>query len=266
MRDLAVYLKLMVSAVRAKMEYRFTFLFMFLAIVVFYLGQLGVVIVALARFTNINGWNAGEMAFLYGLLVFSQGVATALFAPLANFESLIISGDFDRYLVRPLNPLAQVVTGSFEINSVAHLMIGSAALYYGSRLAGLEWNLGRLLFFAAVMAGAALIHGGVRLAVSAVAFWTLRNRSLVHMIVYSSKEFVIYPVSIYKMWIQVFLTVVFPIAFINFYPSHYFLAKDPSALFHPYLQYLTPLAGLVVFALAHMLWKKGIDQYQSAGS
>ena len=131
----------------------------------------------------------------------------------------------------------------------------------------MEWTLAKAAFLPLVICGAVLIHGGIRLAVSAVAFWTIRNRSLVHTIVYSSKEFILYPVSIYGFWTQVFLTLLFPLAFINFYPSHYFLARDPDGfLFHPAIQYMTPLVGAVVFAAAYRLWLAGVDRYQSVGN
>ncbi|MDH5639479.1 MAG: ABC-2 family transporter protein, partial [Nitrospinota bacterium] len=118
-----------------------------------------------------------------------------------------------------------------------------------------------------VIGGAVLIQGGLRLGVAAVCFWTIRNRSLVHMLVYSSKEMIFYPISIYHWGMQLFLTIAFPLAFINYYPSHYFLSREgEQLLFHPYIQYLTPMVGLVVFVMAYMLWRLGISRYQSAGN
>lgn len=267
MRSAPIYWKLMVAAVRAKMEYKASFMFLLFALIFYYVGQLGVILVVLTKFENINGWSLGEMAMLYGLLVFSQGLATLLFAALNNFESLIIEGGFDRFLVRPLNPLAQILVNKFEISSAAHFLIGSTALYFGSTRAGVEWTLSKAAFLPVVITGAVLIHGGIRLAVSAVAFWTIRNRSLVHIIVYSSKEFILYPISIYNLWIQVFLTILFPLAFINFYPSHFFLARDSSTLlFHPAIQYLTPVVGAAVFGMSYSLWKFGVRHYQSVGN
>lgn len=262
-----IYWKLTVAAIKAKMEYKVTFLFMFVALIFFYIGQLGVVLVVLAKFNTINGWSLGEMAFLYGLLVFSQAITTLFFSSLVGFEEYVIEGTFDRLLLRPLSPLGQIMANNFEIGSLAHLVIGTTALYYGSTKAGVEWSAVNFLFFVAVLFGAVMIHGGIRIAVSAVAFWTMRNRSLVHIFVFSSKEMILYPVSIFNYWIQLFLTIIFPIAFINFYPSHFFLNRDPSGLlFHPVIQYLTPLVGAIVFGLSLILWRKGIDRYQSAGN
>ena len=263
----SIYWALLMASIKAKMEYRATFIFFLFALIFFYAAQIGTVLVVMSKFKSLNGWSIGEMAFLYGLLSFSQGLTMLFFSSLNNFETFIMQGTFDRFLTRPLNPLLQTLVAGFEVSSVAHFFIGTAGLWFGSRYAGVEWTGLKLFFLALVITGAALIQGGVRIAVSAVAFWTTRNRSLVHTIVYSSKEFVMYPITIYSLWVQVFLTVVFPIAFINFYPSHYFLSRDSSAiLLDPVLQYLTPLVGVVIFGLAYALWVAGVNRYQSAGS
>jgi ABC-2 type transport system permease protein len=240
---------------------------MFFALLVYYAGNIGVVLVILGKFNTIAGWSLGEIAFLYGLMVFSQGLTTVFFGSMNDFETMVVNGEFDRLLVRPLDPLGQILSSKFEIISMAHFFIGITAIYFGSSYAGVEWTLAKFIFLPTVLFGAVLIQGGIRLAVSAVCFWTVRNRSLVHTVVYSSKEMILYPVTIYKMWMQVFLTLIFPIAFVNFYPSHYFLSRDGSTLlFHPVIQYLTPVAGMIVFALAYLLWRIGINHYQSVGN
>lgn len=265
--ELRIYLTLVIASIRARMEYKASFLFLFFALLVYYLAQVGVIVIVLTKFGAIAGWTLGEMAFLYGLMVFSQGVTTVMFGSLNEFEGQIISGDFDRLLVRPLSPLLQILSSGFEISTVAHFFIGTTALYFGSKSSGVEWTLLKGLYLPVVIGGAVLIQGGLRLGVAAVCFWTIRNRSLVHMLVYSSKEMIFYPISIYHWGMQLFLTIAFPLAFINYYPSHYFLSREGAdLLFHPFIQYLTPMVGAAVFALAYLLWRLGISRYQSAGN
>jgi len=266
METLKIYLLLALTSVRARMEYKGTFFVFLFAIVFFYLSQLGVLVVVINRFHEIHGWTMGDMAFLYGLLTFSQGFTTLFFNALINFDTLLIKGDFDRALVRPLSPLGQVLFSRFEASTVAHFVIGTVALYYGAKLSGIIWTPEKALFLPMVIIGGVLIQGAVRMFVTAVAFWTLRNSSLVHTVVFSSKEFIVYPVSIYRWGVQFFLTFLFPVAFINFYPAQYFLQKTGENLFHPALQVLTPAVGLGLFVLSLWAWKTGIDHYQSAGS
>ena len=266
METLKIYATLALLSVRARMEYKLSFLLFLVAIFFFYLAQLGLLIVVLARFKEIHGWTAGEIAFLFGLLTFSQGFTTLFFNALVNFDQMLIQGEFDRALVRPLSPLGQVIFSRFEASTVAHFLLGTAALYFGAKYSGIHWSLKKDLFLPLVIAGGVMIQSATRLSVSAVAFWTLRNSSLVHIVVFSSKEFILYPVSIYNHGVQFFLTFLFPIAFVNFYPAQYFLDKTGENLFHPALQMATPLVGAILFALSMYVWKRGIDHYQSSGS
>ncbi|GMT41636.1 MAG: ABC transporter permease [bacterium] len=261
-----IYLRLSLASLKARMEYKTSFLFYVVAIVVYYAGQLGVLAVVLSRFKTINGWAIGEIAFLYGLLTFVGGFTFLFFHSLTNFDTMIVKGEFDRTLVRPLSPLGQVIFSQFEVSTIAHIVLGVAAMYYGTVLSGLEWTLYKALFFPLVVVGGVLIHASIRIFVSAVAFWTLRNSSLVHMVVFSSKEFIVYPVTIYNHGVQFFLTFIFPIAFVNFYPAHYFLERSGENLFHPALQLLTPVVGIVTFSISLVAWRVGINHYQSAGS
>lgn len=248
------------------MEYKAAFLFFFIAIFFYYAGQIGVILAVVHRFKTISGWTLGEMAFLYGLLIFSQGISSIIFNSLNSFEELTIRGDFDRFLTRPLNPLIQVLCTNFEISSIAYFFIGSSALIFGSEYSHIAWNTEKLIMLPLVISGAVLIMGGIRVFVAAAAFWTIRNRSLVHTVVYSSKEFIYYPISIYDGAVQFFLTFIFPLAFINYYPSSYFLEKTGANLFHPALQFFTPVAGIIVFTGSLFFWKAGLNKYQGAGS
>lgn len=266
MDTVKIYLTLISTSIKARMEYKTSFLFYIVAIIAFYIGQLGLLFVILNRFQQIQGWTMGEMAFLYALLTFAHGFTNLIFAQLIHFDQLIVSGEFDRTLVRPLSPLGQVIFSKFEASTAAHLIIGFVALYFGSHLAGIEWTVKKIMLFPVIVLGGVLIAGAIRLMVAAVAFWTLRNRSLVHTVVFSSREFILYPVTIYNMGVQFFLTFVFPIAFINFYPAHLFLDRSGEDLLHPALEMGTPLVGIILFTISIFAWKAGVDHYQSSGS
>ena len=248
------------------MEYKISFLFFVLAVFSYYFGQLGIIWVIVHRFKTIGGWNLGEMAFLYGLFIFSQGITSLCFNSLNSFEDFIINGDFDRFLIRPLSPICQILCANFEIASIAHFALGVTALVFGSFYADICWTIPKVFFLIPVIIGAVLIQGGIRILVSSVAFWTIRNRAIVHTVVYSSKEFIHYPISIYNIWVKMFLTFIFPLAFINFYPATYFLDKRGETLFHPILRYFTPVVGVLVFSFGCLFWKFGTNKYQSTGN
>ena len=53
-------------------------------------------------FGEINGWNYGQLAFLYGLSVISHALSMIFFVQGWFMGWFVIEGDFDRYLTRPL--------------------------------------------------------------------------------------------------------------------------------------------------------------------
>ncbi|MCP5004914.1 MAG: hypothetical protein GY941_13395 [Planctomycetes bacterium] len=261
-----IYLTIITTSIRARMEYKTSFLFYIFAILVFYIGQIGILLVILNRFHKIQGWSLGEMAFLYTLLAMAHGFTNLIFSQLIHFDQMIVMGEFDRMLVRPLSPLGQVIFSRFEISTVAHLIMGFVALWFSTHIQGIEWTLKKVALFPVIVISGVLILGAIRIMVSAVAFWTLRNRSLVHTAVFSSREFIVYPVSIYNTGVQYFLTFVFPIAFINFYPAHLFLDRSGEDLLHPALEMGTPIVGSTIFLISLLVWKSGVNHYQSSGS
>lgn len=220
----------------------------------------------LNRFKTIGGWQAGEVAFLYALLILSHGIVSSFFSGMTEFSQLIREGTFDRVLLRPLSTLGQILSMKFEPGGLAHLILGIAALVVADRMAGIEWDIITVIFFALAVAGGALILASVRVAVAAVAFFTVSNQGLQHLVVFSAREFLMYPLNIYNSPVRWFLTFLFPLAFVNFYPAHLFLDKEGSILFHPYFAYATLPVGLLWMYMALMLWRAGVRHYGSTGS
>ncbi|MBT6561565.1 MAG: hypothetical protein HON76_03450 [Candidatus Scalindua sp.] len=96
MESIKIYLTLFATSIKARMEYKASFLFYVFAILSFYAGQFGLLFVLLGRFHEIKGWTMGEMIFLYSLHAFAFGFTNLIFSQMVNFDKMIIDGDFDR--------------------------------------------------------------------------------------------------------------------------------------------------------------------------
>ena len=81
------------------------------------------------------------------------------------------------------------------------------------------------------------------------------------------QDFTRYPISIYSRGVRVFLTLVIPFAFMNYFPATFLLHKTDGALqLSPQIGLITPLVGLVWFGMSYAFWRVGIDRYQGTGS
>ncbi|MDH5655537.1 MAG: ABC-2 family transporter protein [Spirochaetia bacterium] len=266
LENVYIYLHMLAAAVQSRMEYRGSFFIYTLTMVGFYGAQVSVIGFMLNRFRTIGGWDAGEIAFLYGLLVLAQGIVGALFAGLHDFSSFVREGTFDRVMLRPLSPLMQIITMRFEAHGVANMILGIAALVVAEQFVEINWNFLSISVMAVTVLGGAMILGAIRIMVGATAFFTVSTEGLQHLIVFSSREFLLYPIEIYSKPVKFFLTFLFPIAFINFYPAHYFLEKTSETIIHPYFIFMTFPVGLFMMILAVAYWKFGVNQYASTGT
>ena len=81
---------------------------------------------------------------------------------------------------------------------------------------------------------------------------------------FTLKGFLAYPVTLYAAGIQWLLTVVVPLAFINFYPAALVLHKG-GAVLPSAAGWVTPLVGLGALLAAYGLFRRGVGRYQGAG-
>jgi ABC-2 type transport system permease protein len=260
-----VYLRLVTASIKSRMEYRASFFVFIFTLVAYYTAQLLTIGAIIYRFKKIGGWGTGEMAFLYSLLILSNGIVSCFFSGLLDMSTFVRDGGYDRFLIRPLSPLAQVITYGFELTGLAHLILGIITFVAANSLISINWNFMNCLHFVLVILGGSLILASVRIVIGAIAFYAVNNQSLVHLFVFSAREFLLYPLNIYSTGVKFLLTFIVPLAFINYYPAHLFLNKDSGELFHSSFIYATFPIGIVMLLGSILFWRKGQSAYESAG-
>ena len=252
---------------KAQMEYRINFIMSIFHISILQLGNLGLIWVVLDRFQTLREWTFGEIAFLVGLRLLSHGLFT-LFLPEISWglNNYILRGEFDRFLLKPVNPLFLLITNGILLSGITDFSSGIVILWIATKSLSLNWTFINLLMLLVVVFSGLLIEFSVYLATSSVSFWVTNLQALNAITFQFHEQYILYPISIYGKPIQYFLTFVIPFAFINFYPSAYFLNKPSSLPFHSYFVYITPIVALIFFGVAYFIWKQGILAYQSTGS
>ena len=266
MNHFKVYYIFIKANLKSQMEYRLDFLLLTFANIVYYSIGLLSIWVILNRFHTIGDWNFAQVAFLYSLALLSYALFGLFFYHSIRFSTLVVRGEFDRFLVRPWGLLLQLMGKNFNLFFVAHSILSITILVITSRLAGIEWNIVRLLFLIPVVGGGFLILFSFGLVAATISFWTLESSSFYQLFIYNAREFIWYPISIYSKAIQILLTFVIPFAFINFFPAQYFLEKNDFTIFPPVFQFLTPVVGIILFIISYKFWQFGVNHYQSTGS
>ncbi|MBV8067075.1 MAG: ABC-2 family transporter protein [Candidatus Eremiobacteraeota bacterium] len=248
------------------LEYRANFVMWFVFTIVYHGVALGALYVTMRQFPSMNGWNFREVFFLYALWMAGHELHNTLFFTVVSVPDYVREGRFDRFLVRPLDTLFQVLTVPQQIVPdgliLAVATLGAATVAAGVRV---DWVF--VFFVPLVVCGGALIDLGISLAVATCAFWFIRVDTLRWVVMSLEQDFTRYPISIYTRGVRIVLTFVLPFAFMNYFPATYFLQKADTGLhLSPTVGLLTPAIGLAWVGAAYAFWLVGLRHYQGTGS
>ncbi|WOO34832.1 ABC-2 family transporter protein [Anaerocolumna sp. AGMB13020] len=223
--------------------------------------------VLVSRFKTLAGWSADEIIFLYSIHLITYAAAgTFFFNSCISLSGRVQSGAFDDSLMVPLHPLLYEVMSNYNTDYIRHICLAVIVFIVSLVRLDLAFNPLKIVLLILFLIGGTLIQAGALLIFSAPNFWIIRGDKLLDLFYYETITFIRYPISIYPVVLQGILTFVLPYSFINFYPAGYFLGKNDFTIFHPSLQYLTPLVGCIVFAFGVFFWNRGLKKYQSTGS
>lgn len=253
------------------MEYKFAFFIELLANVVlcwtFYLG----IKIVFERFHYINGWSFYEVMFLYSMNLITASISGMfVWAPMTRLSTEVHLGNFDAILIKPMNPLLHLIFRQFQHTFIGWIGIAIAIFINCVLHLDIAWNFFKIFWLIVVFISGILINSSFLILTGSVSFWFVKNVEVVGLFnnqeSSSFRTAIDFPISIYNKFFQLFFTFIVPYAFINFYPATYFLNKSDNLLFHPVLQFCTPVVGILVFGIAYLIWSIGINQYSSTGS
>ena len=248
------------------LEYRANFIMWFVFTIVYHGVALGALFVTMERFPSMNGWNFRDVFFLYALWMCGHELHNTLFFTVVSVPEYVREGRFDRFLMRPLDTLFQVLTVPQQIVPDG-LILGVATLAAATHIAGVRVDWVFALFVPAIVFGGALIDLGISLAIATCSFWFVRVDTLRWVVMSLEQDFTRYPISIYGRGVQIVLAFVLPFAFMNYFPATYFLQKAETGLhLNPAVGLLTPAIGLAWLGAAYAFWIFGLRHYQGTGS
>ncbi len=217
-------------------------------------------------FGEINGWNYGQLAFLYGLSVISHALSMIFFVQGWFMGWFVIEGEFDRYLTRPLGVLYQFFFTNINVFGITDLIPGIIVFIYGCIKCEIEVTFLFVISVIIMLIGATLIRGGIYILLGSTSFHT---RSAVDYGQYTQEimdKTTMYPISMYPESLQFILTYLIPVGWVSFYPVSSLLGIEVGIGQALPVPLLTLLIGVAVMLLAGAYFKCGLKKYESAGN
>ena len=248
--------------VKMRLEYRLDFLVDSLAVfgsLAMHLAFLGVLY---SKIRLLAGWSLDQLIFIHGFSLVPLGLFNLVSWNLWGFsERHLVEGRFDRVLLRPVNPLFQVLFESFNVAALNEVLVGLVLIGVAGARLGIRVEALDFVLFPLLAVSAAVIYLGVFLILVAASFW-FQDRLGIGPPVYNLIRFARYPVTIYHPAVRALLSWVVPFSFAAFYPATQFLRVEEFRR----LALLTPVVGAVVIALSVWTFHEGSKRYTSSGT
>jgi len=262
MNAVRIWAALVGMSIRGQMAYRASFLMLAAG----QMGAIGLEFGGLAllarRYGDLPGWPLPAVALLYGMSQMAFAISEAALRGFDQFASLVRSGDFDRFLVRPCSPGLLVAGQTFELRCIGRAMAGLAAIAWGAPGSGIDWNPAACAMVACAVATGAMLFGAVLVLQATLCFWTVESLEIANAVTYGGVTATSLPLVLYPRWLRAAFTWGLPLILVNTVPIDVLMERGgvPS-----WLPWIAPCVGLVFLAGAFQAFALGTRRYASTG-
>lgn len=262
-RYLKLYIVYLQRAIKSRLEYKkdaVIGIFSFLITNTFQFLSLMFIIKSIP---SLDGWNMYELGFLYGFSMIPRALDHLLTDSLWYVAYWYVrSGVIDRFLIRPVNPLFQIIAEIFQPEAMGEVIMGGTLIIFcGSRIHFI-WSVGNVVMVIVATIFGAVIYTALKLITCSIAFWTKRSGQLTQM-VYNSSEFAKYPIKIYHPIIRFVMTFIIPFGLIISMPVDAMIKGNYNSWM---ISGLIIVLSVVLSVIGYIVWCAGINNYESSGS
>lgn len=213
---------------------------------------------------HLQGWTLNQLIFIYGFAQLPRGI-DHLFTDNIWMVAwrLVINGDFDRYMLRPMNIFFQVIAEKLQPDALGELLVGIILVAYSVMQGVLVLDAVHIALFVVSIFAGALIYTSIKLLFASLSFWIKRSGPFLQL-AYEMAEFAKYPTGIYAKALRFVITWVIPFAFVAYLPASYFLGTGAGN--HVAVIGIECAIAAVFWLIAYAIFRKGISIYESAGN
>lgn len=260
-RYAVLYWEFLIQRFKVLLEYRVNFLIGASSTIFVQAAGLATIWVVMLQVPDLNGWTLDEVLMIYGLVTLSKSLNHMFADNLWTFgRDYVRTGNFDRLLVRPIDPLFHLLADRFCHDGIGNFIVGLLLVVRSSLTLDLNWTPLLLLYLLLAVLSGGVIFIAINLITSALSFWVVDSLPLMWAL-FQTHEFARFPLSIYRKGIGVALTWVIPYGFTSVYPAEYLLGRGTVTM-----ALLAPLVALAVLLFGCRIWNIGLHRYAGTGS
>lgn len=257
----SLYYHFLLQRFKILMEYRMNFLIGASSTVFVQGAGLLAVWVVMSQVPSLNGWSFDEVLLVYGLITLSKSINHMFADNLWTIgRQYIRTGSFDRFLVRPIDPLFHLLADRFCHDGIGNFLVGAALVVKSSLALGLAWTPASLFYLVVAVLSGGAIFIALNLLTAVSAFWIMDSIPLTQ-IIFNTHEFARFPLTIYSRGIGVLLTWLIPYGFASYYPASHLMGREVG-----WLAWAGPVVAAFFLFIAYRFWLFGLRHYGSTGS
>lgn len=209
--------------------------------------------------SQIGGYSRNQILFFYLTFNLIDTSAQLLFREAYRFRPLVISGNFDFVLLKPVNPLIRVLLGGTDLMDLIMLvLITGVTFWFG--FSNITRDPSLWLIFITLVINSVVFAASFHIFVLGLGIVTLSVDHLV-MIYRDLTALLRIPVDLYTEPLRSFLTFVLPLGIMFTFPPKVLM----GFLSWPYL-IISFLFSLLLLVVNLKFWKYSLQHYQSASS
>ena len=263
MHALCVYFALIGASVRAQLRYRLSLSFNIAGYFIVFWAEFVGIWILFAHFGSLGAWRMQEVFVCYGLAHLSFSMSEFLVRGFEHLATLTRTGDYDRYLLRPVDTVTQLCGHEFALHRLGRLLQALTVLIVGLVMLGERVTFGGILLLAWALIGGGSLFSGLYILQGSVGMKLLQNLEAFNILTNGGPEMAQFPMSIYPAPLRLFFTFLIPLAGVVYYPAVTFLAKPEAPAL---IGWISPAGGVMFLVLALLTFRLTERTYISTGS
>lgn len=210
---------------------------------------------------QIGGWTFEQVLVLLGIFNALNGVIAMVLRPnIGRIVQHIRKGTLDLILMKPVDSQFYISFRHIVFWPITDVLLGFALLGYAAVQLGVQVTLADTGLFLVMFGSAVVTLYAIWMLLMTTSFWFVKVENLTFLF-NSLFETARFPVQVYRGWLRVLLTYVFPIAVLTTFPAAAFVGKLTGR------EVLISLGmAALLLVLSRLFWKKAMRSYTSASS
>lgn len=260
------YRVLLGSRMRSQTAYRRSFAFDVLGSAGIGLVEFAEVYVLFANIDLLGELDFAGAALLFALANLGFSLADMAVGHVDRLPTYLREGTLDAFLLRPLPVLAQLLTSDLSLRRLGRTAMAAVVLAVALPLNDVEWTAANVALVAVTPLTGAAIFAGLFVCAAAIQFWLVEGGEFANAFTYGGAYASEYPASIFSLPMRILFAFVVPAAFTAYLPVLVLLDLPGPAGLPQWLGWCTPLAALLIWAVALAGWRAGLRHYTGTGS